>query len=379
MSSHKAKIVYADNAATTRLDPMVLEAMLPFLRDEFGNASQRYSFSRPARKALNEARGIVAACINAKPEEIIFTSGGTESDNWAIKGTVFPHFEGSRVLVSAIEHHAVLGACRSIEKLGARIEVLPVSEEGILEPQTLEHELSSEASLVSVMLSNNEIGTIEPVAELASIAHKHGSLFHTDAVQSLGHIAVDVVDLGIDLLSASAHKFNGPKGVGFLYAKSGTDISSWHDGGSQEFGNRAGTENIAGIVGLAKALELKCASIEHTSQYISNLEAALLSELAVRGICPRQNGALNHTPGTLSLSFAGDDGERILHRLDLMGIYASTGSACNAGSAKISHVLKAIGLDDEIARGTVRFSLGADNSMDDIIIIANALERILSD
>ena len=260
------KIIYADNAATTALNPIALEAMKPYLINEFGNPSQPYSFSRSCKLALKKARETVASCINADPNEIFFTSGGTESDNWTIKGTAFLNYERKAVITSVIEHHAILNSCKFIEKQRYPVAYLPVLSDGTISVDSLKSIITSNTYLVSIMLVNNEIGTIEPVKELANIAHRNGAIFHTDAVQAIGHIHVDVKDLGIDLLSASAHKFGGPRGVGFLYIKNGTRIASLLDGGSQEQGFRAGTENVAGIVGMAAALKESCESVKSSEK-----------------------------------------------------------------------------------------------------------------
>lgn len=368
-------LIYADNAATTKLDNEAFEAMTPYLLNEYGNASQPYSFAREPKKALAEARQIIADAINALPEEIYFTSGGTESDNWAIKGSAFLDADKRATITSAIEHHAVLRACEAIERLGYPVAYLCPDSKGIISPEALESVITDNTRLVSVMFSNNEIGTIEPIKELAQVAHRHGAIFHTDAVQAVGHAEIDVKALDVDMLSASAHKFNGPKGVGFLYIRKGVSIASFNDGGSQESGLRAGTENIASIVGMAIALRNNLAKLSENEAYILKLEQVFLSELS--GFDFVRNGAENHVPGNISLSFKDRDGEAILHRLDLAGICVSTGSACDSVNTRISHVLKAIGLDDSYAKGTIRISLGKDNTEDDVKAIATALKRIL--
>ena len=368
-------LIYADNAATTKLDNEAFEAMTPYLLNEYGNASQPYSFAREPKKALAEARQIIADAINALPEEIYFTSGGTESDNWAIKGLAFLDADKRATITSAIEHHAVLRACEAIERLGYPVAYLCPDSKGIISPEALESVITDNTRLVSVMFSNNEIGTIEPIKELAQVAHRHGAIFHTDAVQAVGHTEIDVKALDVDMLSASAHKFNGPKGVGFLYIRKGVSIASFNDGGSQESGLRAGTENIASIVGMAIALRNNLAKLSENEAYILKLEQVFLSELS--GFDFVRNGAENHVPGNISLSFKDRDGEAILHRLDLAGICVSTGSACDSVNTRISHVLKAIGLDDSYAKGTIRISLGKDNTEDDVKAIATALKRIL--
>lgn len=371
------QFIYADNAATTKLNNEALEAMIPWLTAEYGNASQPYSLAKNSKKALEEARETIAKCINALPEEIYFTSGGTESDNWAIKGSAFSDAKKNATITSVIEHHAVLHSCKSIERLGYPITYLLPDETGTIQPSTLQTAITNQTRLVSIMFSNNEIGTIEPIKELVAIAHNHGALFHTDAVQALGHVSINVEELGVDMLSASAHKFNGPKGIGFLYIRKGTKLVPLNDGGSQEAGMRAGTESIAYIVGMARALEINCCTIKENTQKICLLENKLISKLKRADLDFVINGAAAHVPGNLSLSFKNADGEMLLHRLDLMGIYVSTGSACDSVNTQISHVLKAINLDEKYAKGTIRISLGKDNTEDDVNTIADAIIKII--
>lgn len=370
-------LIYADNAATTQLDMEAFEAMKPYLLQEYGNASQLYSFARAPKKALIEARKTIANIINALPEEIFFTSGGTESDNWAIKGSAFADSDKRATITSSIEHHAILHACKAIERLGYPVAYLSPNEKGLVTPDTLEEVITTNTRLVSVMFSNNEVGSIEPIKELAHVAHRYGAIFHTDAVQAVGHMSIDVKELGVDMLSASAHKFNGPKGVGFLYVRKGIEIVPFNDGGSQEFGQRAGTENIASIVGMAEALKSIYEHIIENKKYIDSLEQQLLN--GINSLDFIRNGAENHTPGNISLSFKNADGEAILHRLDLMGICVSTGSACDSKNTQISHVIKAIGVPEEYAKGTIRISLGKDNTKEEVNTIAAALVRILRD
>ena len=368
-------LIYADNAATTQLDIDAFEAMKPYLLNEYGNASQPYSFARKPKQALKEARATIAKCINALPEEIYFTSGGTEGDNWAIKAIAM-NGETGKILTSKIEHHAILNSCKAVEKQGVCVEYLDVSDTGVLEPTTLSEVITDTTKLVSVMYANNEIGSIQPIKELCEIAHQNGALFHTDAVQAVGHIEIDVKELGVDLLSASAHKFNGPKGIGFLYIKKGTLIQAYSDGGSQEFSLRAGTENVASIVGMAVALKKNCDSIIGNEKYLNKLEEHLLKMLSDENLDFIRNGSSRHIPGNISLSFKNADGEAILHRLDLKGICISTGATCNSVQTEVSHVLQAISLPTEYAKGTVRVSLGKDNTVVDVEMIANALTSI---
>lgn len=363
--------IYADNAATTRLDADAFEAMKPFLLEDYGNASQPYALARRPKKAILEARETIAGCIGALPDEIFFTSGGTESDNWALKCSGLSG-GGRKVFTSAIEHHAVLNACRNAARL-------PVDTKGILSPAVLEEALSAEGSptLVSVMLANNEIGTIEPIKELATVAHARGALFHTDAVQAVGHIPVDVSGLGVDMLSASAHKFNGPKGTGFLYVRRGTLLVPYADGGAQERGMRAGTENVAGIVGMATALKKNCSGIYQTAERLRAMEANFIDALRRGGVDFIRNGAEKRLPGNINISIRGASGEALLHRLDLKGISISTGSACDSVNTQISHVVQAIGVPLEYAKGTIRITFGRDNKEEDAAEIANAIAAIL--
>lgn len=371
------RFIYADNAATTQLDVSAFEKMKPYLLNEYGNVSQPYAFARAPKTALKEARKIIAECIGAMPEEIYFTSGGTESDNWAIKGSAFSGINKDEIITSSIEHHAILRACEDAEKLGYSVVYLPVDKQGAVQPQTLAGTIGKNTRLVSIMFSNNEIGTIQDISTLAQIAHDKGALFHTDAVQAVGHYPINVKELGVDMLSASAHKFNGPKGVGFLYVRSGTDISSYMSGGSQERGLRAGTENIASIVGMAHALKMNIQDLPVNMEHLRNLEACLLNLLTSEKVEFIRNGGRNIIPGNISLSFPGHNGESILHRLDLMGICVSTGSACDSKETQISHVLQAIQLPYSVALGTIRVSFGKNNTMQDAMCVGEALLKIV--
>ena len=367
-------MIYADNAATTELDIDAFEAMSPFLIQYYGNASQPYTFGVKAKNALKDARHIIAKCIGADSEEIYFTSCGTESDNWAIKAG---DDRGKHIITSSIEHHAILNSCKMMEQQGTHVSYLPVNRDGEVVPETLESAIDRDTGLVSIMFANNEIGTLQNVEELSNIAHQHQALFHTDAVQAVGHLEIDVHKLNVDMLSASAHKFNGPKGVGFLYVKKGTKMSSYMNGGAQEFGMRSGTENIASIVAMAVALEKNCSDLEENKQHLYNMEARLIHRIDEAGIEYIRNGAKKHVPGNISLSFKGKEGEMILHRMDLKGICISTGSACDSKNTEISHVIKAIGIPEEYAIGTVRISLGKGNTMEEVDEIADALISIL--
>ncbi len=377
MNKNKMMKVYADHAATTRLDSEALEAMLLFLTEEYGNASQLYFFARKPKKALQEARKIIADCIGAEPSEIYFTSGGTESDNWAIKETMLARGSG-KIITSSIEHHAVLHSCKALERMGYTVEYLPVRSDGYVNVEWFEQHFPENVQLVSVMLANNEIGTIQPIRELSQIASARGALFHTDAVQAVGHVPINVKNLGVDFLSASAHKFNGPKGTGFLYIREGCMENPYLDGGGQEKGLRAGTENIAGIIGMAVALQKNCRMLQENMDHLMKLEDQLLCCLKAYQLDFIRNGGTgDHIPGNLSLSFRGMEGEAMLHRLDLMGICVSTGSACNSTSTELSHVLKAMGVPLEYAYGTIRISLGNENTEEDVDTIASALKKIV--
>ena len=368
--------VYADNAATTRLSNKAFESMLPYLQNEYGNASQLYSFARFPKKVLKEARQVIANCIGAQPSEIFFTSCGTESDNWVINGAVQQHLP---IVTSSIEHHAILRPCESAKRCGCSVSLLPVTKEGIVLSSSVKEVVHSSCGLLSVMYANNEIGTIQPIKELATIAHENGWLMHTDAVQAIGHTRINVRELGVDMLSASAHKFNGPKGIGFLYIKEGVNWPALIKGGTQENGLRAGTENVASIVGMATALEENVISICENESHLAHLEEILISNLSRSGIAFYRNGAENHIKGNVSLSFPNRSGESIMHRLDLKGICVSTGSACDSKETQISHVLKAIGLEEMLAKGTIRISLSKYNTEQDMITIVQVLVGILKE
>ncbi len=370
--------IYADHAATTPLDEDAYQAMEPYLRYEYGNPSSAHSLGRLPQKAIAESREMIAACIGAEADEIVFTSGGTESDNWAIKGVALKYQnQGRHLITSAIEHHAVLHSCDFLENLGFETTILPVDTEGVVHQSVLEDSLRRGTILVSVMLANNEIGTVQDVAGLSQVARASRCLFHTDAVQVVGHLPVDVKTLGCDLLSASAHKFNGPKGVGFLYIRRGVELWNWLSGGGQEGRRRAGTENVAGIVGMAVALRKNIAMMNEALIHLNRLSTLLLERLTNSGIDYRMNGAKERVPGNVSLSIRGMDGEQILHRLDLRGIAISTGSACNSRHTELSHVIRAIGVPAEYAHGTIRISLGRSNTEEEVIRIADEIIKIV--
>ena len=372
-------MIYADHAATTRLDQDAFEAMKPWLTEQYGNPSQPYSFARPAKKALREAREMIADCIGAEPEEIFFTSGGTESDNWAIHGVGANIKKG--VITSAIERHAILRPCEFLKETGAVVKLLYPDRNGVIQPEVFREtlrEMRDKIKLASIMYANNELGTIQPIRELCEIAHDFGVCFHTDAVQAVGHVEINLKKLGADALSASAHKFYGPRGVGFLYIRKGIELAPFLRGGAQENGYRAGTENVAAIVGMAAALKNACRTLKEDIAYITGLERVFLRELSASGVYFIHNGAESERlPGLISLSFPDQEGEMILHRMDLMGICVSTGSACDGQNTRVSHVLQAVGLEERLAKGTIRISLGRDNKPDEMKKIAAALRKIL--
>lgn len=372
-------MIYADNAATTQLDEEAFEAMKPFLLDCYANASQPYSFAKKAKQALKEARKTIAECINAEPEEIIFTSGGTESDNWAIKGFAFSDLGRKAVITSQIEHHAVLNSCYEIERLGHPVAYLPVTDKGIVTTNSLRDFITPNTGLVSVMAANNEIGSIQNIKVLAKIAHDNGALFHTDAVQAVGHIPIDVNELGVDMLSASAHKFYGPKGIGFLYkAKTYNAIRPFHNGGSQEYAMRAGTENIAAIVGMAIAMKKNTSEIEETTKHLCKLSEVFLTELRKSSVDFILNGhPSDRLPGNINISIRNHSGEGLMHMLDLKGICISTGSACDSVNQTVSHVIEAINVPEKYSAGTIRISFGKHNTTQEAIILAETLIKIL--
>lgn len=369
-------MIYADNAATTKLDEEAYQAMIPYLCEKYGNPSQPYLFSRETKKALKESREIIADVICADPSEIYFTSGGTESDNWAIKSNCKLHENKNEVITSHIEHHAILNSCNSLKQFGEKIKLLDVNEYGIVSEEKLSKAITDNTRLVSIMLANNEIGTIEPIKNLCEIAHECGIPFHTDAVQAVGHIDINVKTLGVDLLSASGHKFNGPRGIGFLYIRKGTSISPYFDGGAQEFGMRAGTENVPAIVAMAVALKRNNAQLKEYLIKMEQLENVFLNTLSKLNVSFIRNG-INQLPGNVNISIKNAEGEMLMHRLDLMGICVSTGSACDSKSTQLSHVIKAIKVPQNYAEGTLRISFGKYNTSQDAVDIAKAIAKIV--
>ena len=362
-----SRFIYADHAATTALHPAALEAMLPLMTEGWGNPSSLYTFGQRAGEELEKARGQVAAVLNARPDEIFFTSGGTESDNWALRGVAEARQKkGRHLITSAVEHHAILHTAQYLERQGWEVTCLPVDGYGMVSVDDLRAALRPDTVLVSVMLANNEVGTIQPIRELAAAAHEAGALFHTDAVQAVGHIPVDVAELGVDLLSLSGHKFGGPRGVGALYIRKGTPIAHLIQGGGQEKGRRSGTENVAGIVGMAAALTQTAAEMDREIPRLTALRDALLEGLSAIPSSRITGHPIQRLPGTASVIFECIEGESLLLRLDAMGIASSTGSACSSHSLEPSHVLTAMGLPHEIVHGSLRLSLGAEHTMDDV-------------
>lgn len=373
------KFIYADNSATTQLSDRALNAMLPYLKEGYGNPSSIYSLGREAKRAVEKARSEIAEILGAEEKEIFFTSSGSESDNWAIKGAL-QRLKGrgkNHLIVSAIEHHAVLTTAEKLQKEGFEVSFIPVNEKGFVDPKDIEKEIKDTTALVSIIYVNNEIGTIQPIPEIAKICKDKGVWFHTDAVQAAGHLSLKVKELGVDMLSISAHKFHGPKGVGALYIRKGVSIENLITGGGQERGRRAATENVAGIVGMAEALKEAYENIEEKEEKAGALRDKLLDLLKD---VPRTyvNGSMeNRVPGNLNISFEGVEGEAILLSLDFKGIMASSGSACTSGSLDPSHVLLAIGRPHEIAHGSVRFSLTHENTDEEIEYIAQSTKEVI--
>lgn len=373
------RFIYADNAATTALSKPVLDEMMPYLTTEYGNASSLYDLGGRAKTAVETARGQVAAAIGAEQKEIYFTGGGSESDNWAIKGAAeFMAKKGKKHIIStAFEHHAVLHTLDKLKKNGFEITLLPVHENGIVRVDELEAAIREDTALVTVMYANNEIGTVQPTAEIGEICKKHGVIFHTDAVQAVGNLKIDVKAENIDLLSMSSHKFHGPKGVGALYIRKGLVIPNLIDGGAQERGRRAGTENTAGIVGMGKALELAVANMDKRNEKLVQIRDRIIDG-ALKIERSRVNGdRKSRLPGNVSLCFEGIEGESLLLMLDLKGVAASSGSACTSGSLDPSHVLLSLGLPHEIAHGSLRLSFSDDNTLEDADYILSVLPEII--
>lgn len=373
------KLIYMDHAATTAVRPEVLDAMLPYFTEKYGNPSSVYTFASRNKDVINVSRDIIADSIGAKPEEIFFTGGGSESDNWALKAAAEAFSEkGRHIITTKIEHHAILHTCQYLEKQGFDVTYLDVDEKGMVDTGRLEASIRPDTILISVMTANNEIGTIEPVSRIGAIAHEHGILFHTDAVQAYGQIPLDVNAMNIDMLSCSGHKLNGPKGVGFLYVKSGVKIGSFIHGGQQERGRRAGTENVPGIVGMGKAAELAVLSMNERMGRETEIRDHMIRRIMAEIPYSRLNGhESERLPNNINISFQFVEGETILIMLDMAGICASAGSACTSGSVDPSHVLTAIGLPKEISHGAVRLTLGYENTMEEGDFVVDNLKRIV--
>lgn len=373
------RFVYMDHAATTYTKPEVLEAMMPYFTEQFGNASSIYTFGRRSKAAIEEAREKVAKALNALPDEIYFTGGGSEADNWAIKGVAFANRnKGNHIITTKIEHHAVLHTCEYLEKQGFEVTYLDVDEYGLINLEDLKNAITDKTILITIMFANNEIGTIQPIAEIGKIARERGVYFHTDAVQAVGNVEIDVKEMNIDMLSLAGHKFYGPKGVGALYIRKGVKIDNLIHGGGQERKRRAGTENLPGIVGLARAIELATSNIEEHNRKIKSMRDRLLKGIMDKIPYTKLNGHPDkRLPGNINVSFHFIEGESLLLLLDHYGICASTGSACSSGSLDPSHVLMAIGLPHEIAHGSLRLSLGDLNKEEDIDYVLEVLPQIV--
>ena len=373
-------MIYLDNAATTRTAPEVVEAMLPYFTEYYGNAGSIYGLAGESRKALLRARETIAGTLGAEANEIYFTAGGSESDNWALKA-VFEAWQdkGRHIITSRIEHHAVLHTCEYLEKMGARVTYLDVDSEGLVDPGQLERAIRPDTILISVMAANNEVGTIQPVKEIGEIAAAHGILFHTDAVQAYGHLPLAVQECHIDLLSASAHKFNGPKGAGFLYVGKKAGIRSFIHGGQQERGRRAGTENVPGIVGMAAAARRAYEHMEERAQKERMLRDYLIGRIEAEIPDVALNGhRTRRLPNNVNFSFADMEGETMLIMLDMAQICASAGSACTSGAVDPSHVLLAMGLSKERARGSLRLTLSEENTREELDTVVEELARIVA-
>lgn len=371
--------IYMDHGATTRPDPEVVNAMLPFFNEFFGNASSLHTFGEEAAQALVSSRKTVAEFLGAEPEEIIFTSGGTESDNLALKGIAYlKKNKGKHIITSVIEHPAILNTCKYLGDMGYKISYIPVDDQGLIDPADVEDAITGDTILISIMHANNEIGTIQPIKEISAIAHEHGVLVHTDAVQSIGKIPVNVDDLGVDMLSISAHKIYGPKGVGALYVRKGTRLQGLSQGGSHEMGKRAGTENIPGIVGMAKAVELAKQRLDEEIKYLNNLRDTMIKKI----LDSIPESYLNGHPtkrlcNNVHVRFSYVEGESLLMMLNLKGVAVSTGSACSSQSLAPSHVLVALGIIPEEMHGNLRITLGRENTMDEVNYVVENLIDIV--
>ena len=373
------KIIYMDNAATTRVAKEVVDVMMPYYEEKFYNPSSIYDMSQVVKEDLENARLDISKIINCDPKEIYFTSCGTESDNWAIKGTAYAmKNKGKHLITSTIEHHAVLHSMKALEKEGFEVTYVPVDEDGIIKLDELKKAIREDTILISIMTANNEIGTIEPIEEISKIAHEKNILFHTDSVQAFAHIPIDVKKQNIDMLSVSAHKFNGPKGVGFLYIKKGIRLNNFMDGGAQERNKRAGTENVAGIVGMATAAKLAVQHMEERANYEIKIRDHLIDRILKEIPYSRLNGSKDkRLPNNVNIGFEFIEGESMLLQLDFLGVYASSGSACTSGSLDPSHVLLAIGLPHEKAHGSLRLTIDHTNTMEEADFIVDNLKDIV--
>ncbi|MBO7388057.1 MAG: cysteine desulfurase NifS [Methanomicrobium sp.] len=374
----ESHIIYMDNAATTPVRQEVVDAMIPYMRENFGNPSSLYDIAKINREAVALARSRVARALNAEDKEIYFTSCGTESDNWAIKGTAFANRDkGKHIITSAIEHHAVLYTCHWLEKQGFEVTYLPVDEFGMVNPKDVEAAIRPDTVLITIMFANNEIGTIQPIAEIGKIAREHNVLFHTDAVQAAGHVPIDVKAMNIDMLSISGHKFNGPKGTGVLYIGKRVKLDSLMHGGDQERKRRAGTENVAGIVGIGLALELSVKEMDATTKRLDALRKRLVDGLLTIPKSRLNGHPTKRLPNNVNVIFEYIEGESILLMLNRRGICASTGSACNSASLEPSHVLTACGIPHEVVHGSLRLTLGEMNTQEDVDFVIDAVKDIV--
>ncbi|MBD8914895.1 MAG: cysteine desulfurase NifS [Pseudobutyrivibrio sp.] len=374
------EFVYLDNAATTKVRPEVVEAMLPYFTEIYGNASAVYDFGQKCKQAMEDARETIAASIGTKAANIYFTAGGSESDNWALKGVAEAYGDkGKHIITTKIEHHAILHTCAYLEQQGYEVTYLDVDADGLVSPEALRQAIRPDTILISVMFANNEIGTIEPIAELGEIAHEHGIIFHTDAVQAYTQVPIDVEKMHIDLLSASGHKLNGPKGIGFLYIRQGLKLKSFIHGGAQERKRRAGTENVPGIVGLGKAVEIAMETMEERTAKESALRDYLIARIEEEIPFAKLNGhRVKRLPNNVNFCFRFIEGESMLIMLDMAGICGSSGSACTSGSLDPSHVLLAIGLPHEIAHGSLRLTLGDENTKEQVDYVVDHLKEIVA-
>lgn len=378
MTGTEKKIVYMDHAATTYAAPEVVEAMLPYFSEKFGNPSSVYGIGQENKAAVDAARAKVAAAINAEPNEIYFTAGGTESDNWALKGVAFANIrKGKHIITTAVEHHAVLHAAEWLQSQGFEVTYLPVDQYGMVSPADVEKAIRPDTILISVMYANNEVGTIQPIAEIGAIARAHGIYFHTDAVQAVGHVPIDVKAEHIDMLSLSGHKFYGPKGIGVLYIRRGVRIQNLLHGGAQESRHRAGTENVAGIVGLGAAIERAVAAMPEESARLTAMRDHMIRELLKIPASHLNGHPTQRLPNNVNITFEYIEGEGILLLLNMFGICASTGSACNSASLEPSHVLTAMGVPHEIAHGSVRLTLGERNTEEDVSYVLEKLPEVV--